>query len=566
MDSSISLGSVSQLTAWTLQFDFLEAIFNDPVKAFSAPQIPAHPQPLSSETKLTFGELYCYTLAGSPRATKSSKEALLGLEPGTLPGKNKAGTTAALAAKRKKEAASNGLDLTKVEQASGLVSVAGSVTGTIGDEASQAGGDEIDEVENYEGLKEGLSRVCMMVRRGQEACTNFAMMLTPRALQINVGRINTTFACESESNVALPTCHLELTMLDLICPTVSVYPVSSRESSSLDKHLLTCLATHSSSCARCYGRIIPYLLCRNHKQHEERCKVSLRTLAVERIKLTENYTSTTDAPRLKIMLKAVLLENEHSKTAPNGLNQIWEAGETGQCPATSICNLLLAFALRPEPAHEKFFSDYPSHINLLTLFTPLLIRSSERAKAFLYVIYHYLEAHGSPNPFADEGQPDKIPTLHVLSQEDYDALGENTDSSEEVQFGIEMKAQRLQCVAELAQQKEEEERVKADPDISAAADAALLRETTMWPKPKKARGPAANGKKRKRTSDGGTGDASDFLTHEQLDRDVDRHDTISESHSRRVWNAGIDESSASRSRRLGLEDGAGILRGPRYQV
>jgi len=228
------------------------------------------------------------------------------------------------------------------------------------------------------------------------------------------------------------------------------------------------------------------------------------------------------------MLKAVLLENEESKTIPVGLNQIWDQGETGQCPATSISNLLLAFALRPEPAHEKFFSDYPNHVNMLTLFTPLLIKSSERAKAFLYVIYHYLEAHGSPNPFADEGQPDKIPTLHLLSQEDYDALGENIDTPEEVQFGIEMKAQRLQCVAELAQQKEEEERVKADPELAAAADAALLRETTMWPKPKKARGPAANGKKRKRASDSRPGDTSDFLTHEQLERDAERHDTISQ--------------------------------------
>ena len=235
-----------------------------------------------------------------------------------------------------------------------------------------------------------------------------------------------------------------------------------------------------------------------------------------------------DAPRLKIMLKAVLLEDEDSKTVPIRLKEIWERGETGKSPVTSISNLLLAFALRPEPAHEKFFSDYPNYVNMLTLFTPLLIKSSERARAFLYIIYHYLEAHGSPNPFAEEGQPDKLPTLNILSQEEYDALGENIDTPEEIQFGIEMKAQMLQCVAELAQQKDEEERVKADPDLAAAADAALSRENTMWPKPKKARGPAANGKKRKRLSDGRPGDSSDFLTHEQLDRDPERHDTISE--------------------------------------
>lgn len=99
----------------------------------------------------------------------------MGLEPGTLPGKNKAGTAAALAAKRRKEAANNGVDLTKLEQAAGVAnSTPGSTTGsgnwasaasTVYDDATSAGGGDDDDVENYDGLKDGLSKVCIMVSR-----------------------------------------------------------------------------------------------------------------------------------------------------------------------------------------------------------------------------------------------------------------------------------------------------------------------------------------------------------------------------------------------------------------
>jgi Ino eighty subunit 1 len=214
----------------------------------------------------------------------------------------------------------------------------------------------------------------------------------------------------------------------------------------------------------------------------------------------------TDAPRLKIMLKAVLLEGEDSKTLPSTLDQFTEQLEAGKVPSTSICNMLLSFALRPDPAHEKFFSDYPSNINFLTLFTPIPVRSSEKAKAFLYIVHHYLEHPEQRNPFEDEDRPDQMPKLNVLSQEEYEALGENLDTPEEVQFGFEMKAQRIQCKEELALQKQEEERVKADPDAASLVDSSqgtTGKAATMWAKPKKARGPAAHGsgKKRKRHSD-----------------------------------------------------------------
>ena len=53
--------------------------------------------------------------------------------------------------------------MNKVEPASAVPSVAGSVSGAAADEASVGGGDDGEDVESYEGLKEGLSKVCLMV-------------------------------------------------------------------------------------------------------------------------------------------------------------------------------------------------------------------------------------------------------------------------------------------------------------------------------------------------------------------------------------------------------------------
>jgi hypothetical protein len=46
------------------------------------------------------------------------------------------------------------------------------VNGAAGDDVSVAGGDDGEEVESYDGLKEGLSKVCLMVsRRGDSGTT-----------------------------------------------------------------------------------------------------------------------------------------------------------------------------------------------------------------------------------------------------------------------------------------------------------------------------------------------------------------------------------------------------------
>lgn len=248
-----------------------------------------------------------------------------------------------------------------------------------------------------------------------------------------------------------------------------------------------------------------------HKKSSTR-QVDIYHIQVQMTDTGKPFLLSADAPRLKIMLKAVTLANEEYKTMPTSLNKIAELAEKGKCPSTNICNLLLAFALRPEPAHEKWFSEYPPNVNLLNLFTPLTISSKEKAKAFLFVMHEYLEGPNSPNPFSDPSHPGQMPRLTILSQEAYDALGENVDTPEEIQFGIEMKAQRIQCVADLAQRKEEEERAR---ELAGPVEQVVLPgyppvedDSPELPKAKLAAARKSKGKKRKVGEVAADGDAS----------------------------------------------------------
>lgn len=190
------------------------------------------------------------------------------------------------------------------------------------------------------------------------------------------------------------------------------------------------------------------------------------------------------------MLKAINLADEVETPPPVHLSQVVELLEEGKRPSTTLANLFLALALRPDLAHEKFFGGYPENVNLLTLFTDIPIRSSERARAFLFVIWHYLESMTDYNPYSDPDRPNELPRLSLMSWEDYRALGENVDLPEELTFGEEMKLQRLQCIAELHEHKEGDAQVKPDLEV---ADAPPAVKESILPKAKRVRGPALNG-------------------------------------------------------------------------
>lgn len=83
-----------------------------------------------------------------------------------------------------------------------------------------------------------------------------------------------------------------------------------------------------------------------------------------------------------------------------------------------------------------------SNFELLDFFSPIKVSSESRARAFLWLCYHYYEAP-SANPFDDDHSrqhPGLIPALELLSAEE--ALLENLDTPEEKVWGEKMTEQR----------------------------------------------------------------------------------------------------------------------------
>ena len=82
-------------------------------------------------------------------------------------------------------------------------------------------------------------------------------------------------------------------------------------------------------------------------------------------------------------------------------------------------------------------------MEFVDLFLPVNISSFARAKAFLWMIFHYHEGSNRPNPFADEyarRMPGKVPWLHRLSPDEQ--RRENIDLPEEIEWGRKMANQR----------------------------------------------------------------------------------------------------------------------------
>lgn len=108
---------------------------------------------------------------------------------------------------------------------------------------------------------------------------------------------------------------------------------------------------------------------------------------------------------------------------------------------------------------------------------PVNIPSPNRARAFLWLVYHYLEDPFSSNtqassssrtstdtnPFSDDyakGHPDMVPYLPLLNQEDMRARGENIDPPEEIEWGNQMCAQRTTFLQRLVNNTEAEKKIK----------------------------------------------------------------------------------------------------------
>jgi Ino eighty subunit 1 len=89
-------------------------------------------------------------------------------------------------------------------------------------------------------------------------------------------------------------------------------------------------------------------------------------------------------------------------------------------------------------------------VEFVDLFLPINISSAARAKAFLWMIFHYHEGPNLANPFADDHarrNPGKVPWLLRLSREDQ--AQENIDPPEELEWGRKMAQARSRFLQDL---------------------------------------------------------------------------------------------------------------------
>lgn len=113
--------------------------------------------------------------------------------------------------------------------------------------------------------------------------------------------------------------------------------------------------------------------------------------------------------------------------------------------------LLLLLTSTQTVAHDHFG---PSDIDFLDLFLPIKISSVSRARAFLWLAFHYHEAPFA-NPFEDEHARQNvglIPGLVVLSEEEFEQ--ENVDPEDERDYATKMTKLRMEFLAKNAQSTE----------------------------------------------------------------------------------------------------------------
>ncbi|ESK98397.1 hypothetical protein Moror_147 [Moniliophthora roreri MCA 2997] len=187
-------------------------------------------------------------------------------------------------------------------------------------------------------------------------------------------------------------------------------------------------------------------------------KTALRTYhPVPSLQKTDG--NAQDAPRIKNCLKAALLPSEFKSLPPSTPDEVLEKLRAGHHPPTSVVNLIFVLATHAAPLAAIHFD---GTFNFLDLFIPKALSSLDRARTFLWLIYHYLESPESPNPFDDNhsrSHPGKAPFLRPLS--DAEMAKENVDTREEIEWGKRMSGQRNIFLHKLVSSLEDEKKSKA---------------------------------------------------------------------------------------------------------
>ncbi|KAI0702493.1 hypothetical protein BC835DRAFT_1263785 [Cytidiella melzeri] len=167
-----------------------------------------------------------------------------------------------------------------------------------------------------------------------------------------------------------------------------------------------------------------------------------------------------DAPRIKNCLKAALLPFEFKTTPPATPADIREKARNGQIPPTSVVNLIFVLS-NASHALQLAQLHFEPPVEFLDLFLPINLSSVSRAKAFLWLIFHYLSEPDAPNPFDDDWSrqnPGKVPRMQSISREEM--LRENQDPPEEVEWGRRMSSMRSKFLKELVDEMEADNRRK----------------------------------------------------------------------------------------------------------
>ena len=154
------------------------------------------------------------------------------------------------------------------------------------------------------------------------------------------------------------------------------------------------------------------------------------------------YKGLQDAPRLKSILKGSCEDTDQ----PNTIEKI----QAATIPRTNPVNLIFVLSqFAPKISEQHFFQPR----DFFDLVIRATLSSKSRAKAFLWLIWWYLESDFSreaaeTNPFGPglppednaKAMPIKVPAFEHLTEEQANA--ENVDTEEEKAYGEKMKLVR----------------------------------------------------------------------------------------------------------------------------
>jgi len=224
-------------------------------------------------------------------------------------------------------------------------------------------------------------------------------------------------------------------------------------------------------------------------------KTALRTYhPVPSLQKTDG--NAQDAPRIKNCLKAALLPSELKAAPPSTPDEVLtklvshliyldhrsiltrtRGLANAHQPVSSTLYLYLLITqplvpsvlefpprlitLFPQPLSTVHFD---GSLNFLDLFLPNThIASATRGKAFLWLLFHYLEADHPPNPFDDQyslRHPGRVPLLRPLNSTEYSR--ENVDTAQEILWGNMMSGQRNLFLQKLVSSTDLDKRSKAN--------------------------------------------------------------------------------------------------------